>query len=367
MKQQKILKKKDFQSLLNLLAAEGYAVIGPQISDGAIVYQSLDHTSQLPIGFTDRQSPGSYTLEKSANEDAYFAWANGPQALKPLLFQSEELLWTASKDEANSIRFEQCLPVVKPIAVLGVRACDLAALELQDKHFLQKEFVDPYYQKRRESLLLIAVNCSHPSANCFCVSTGDGPSAQKHYDIVLTELDDVFLIASGSGKGEKICGLLSLTEATENNRQSAVEQEEAAIKVQTKRLPDIDVPVMLKNKTNHSRWDLIAEKCLACGNCTSVCPTCFCHTKKELHALDGKNSQHYRVWDSCFSLEHGYIHGGAVRSETSQQYRQWLTHKFSAWVEQYGRSGCVGCGRCISWCPVGIDVIEELSALSDEA
>jgi len=363
----KVLEKKDFESLLNALHLEGYSVIGPQISDGAIVYQTLDNSTQLPIGFTDRQQPGSYTLNKSQHNH-WFAWANGPQALKPLLFKPEESLWTAflAKDDDKTISFEAELPQVKPTAVLGVRACDLAALELQDKHFLQKEYVDPYYQKRRESLFLIAVNCSHPSENCFCASTGDGPFVQQSYDIVLTEIDDLFLISSGSEKGDKICRQLDLQDATDLHIESSSRQESHSINSQKKMLPVGDIASMLKNKTNHPQWDVIAETCLSCGNCTSVCPSCFCHSEKDLHALDGKSSEHIRLWDSCFSQEHGHIHGASIRTETSKQYRQWMTHKFSAWVEQYGSSGCVGCGRCISWCPVGIDVTEQLRILCDE-
>jgi len=114
---------------------------------------------------------------------------------------------------------------------------------------------------------------------------------------------------------------------------------------------------------DNDAWHDIAARCLSCGNCTLVCPTCFCHSENDVAELDGKTSSHYRDWDSCFSQGHSYIHGITIRSETSQRYRQWLTHKFASWHDQYGRSGCVGCGRCITWCPVGIDVTESITQL----
>ena len=364
--QEKILPKKNLDNLIRILQAEGYLVIGPQIVDDAIQYQALQEASQLPIGFSDEQKPGSYTITPSRRQNSYFAWANGPQALKPLLFKPKEILWAAEKDDSGAIHFQPHTPKPKPTAVLGIRACDLAALALQDKHFLQKEYVDPYYQQRRDALLLIAVNCSHPSANCFCVSTGDGPYVKQDCDIVLTELDDVFFVTSGSKKGGALIAQMQLQDATTEFDAACAEQEQQAIHAQTKTLPSMNVPSLLREKNTHPYWQKIAETCLSCGNCTAVCPTCFCHAEKDEPALHGKNSQHIRVWDSCFSQEHGYIHGMQIRVETSQQYRQWLTHKFSHWLEQYGRSGCVGCGRCISWCPVGIDVTESVSRLCHE-
>ncbi len=128
-----------------------------------------------------------------------------------------------------------------------------------------------------------------------------------------------------------------------------------------------DLPELLFGNLDHPRWEAVAQRCLACGNCTSVCPTCFCTSAHEESDLAGSASPHVRTWDSCFSEEHAAIHGANFRPTIVDRYRQWLTHKVGSWVAQFGTSGCVGCGRCIAWCPVGIDLTEELAAIRADA
>jgi len=110
-------------------------------------------------------------------------------------------------------------------------------------------------------------------------------------------------------------------------------------------------------------WDEVAKRCLACGNCTMVCPTCFCATMEDTGDLGNTLTERRRVWDSCFSIEFSYVHGGSVRTSAGARYRQWITHKLAAWHHQFGVSGCVGCGRCITWCPAGIDITAEAAAV----
>ncbi len=128
-------------------------------------------------------------------------------------------------------------------------------------------------------------------------------------------------------------------------------------------LDTTDIHDLLLNNLEHPRWAEVAERCLSCANCTMVCPTCFCASVEEVSDLSGDNVRRERAWDSCFTMEHSYTNTGTVRKTTASRYRQWLTHKLATWSDQFGTSGCVGCGRCVTWCPVAIDLTEEVAAI----
>lgn len=360
------LAREHLDRLLETLRSAGYRCVGPIARDGAIQYRDLPDSGLLPAGWRDDQTPGRYRLRHIDNP-RQFAWANGPQALKPYLFAPRETLWHAGRDSDGRLSFAPTMPEVRPLAVIGVRACDLAALRLQDAHFVDGLHRDPHYAARRDGLFLVAVNCSHPADTCFCVSTGDGPQAEGGCDLILDELDDGFVVRAASERGTGIAAGLPLEPVTPPRQHAVDRQREHAIAVQRRTLPARDLRPLFDGRLEHPRWVDVAARCLACGNCTSVCPTCFCHSEHELPAVDGSGSSHYREWDSCFTQGHSYIHGITIRADTRLRYRQWLTHKLGAWHDQYGRSGCVGCGRCISWCPVGIDITEEVAALAADA
>lgn len=347
----------DVQRLLDALLRRGLSVIGPRVHDGAIAHVPLSDAAELPRGVTDEQAPGRYRLQHTPST-RLFAWANGPQALKPLLFAAEEPLWSSSQSAEGTLSFSRRDPAAAALAVVGVRACDLAALAIHDRHFAN----DSHYQARRRGLFLVAVNCSHPAATCFCHSTGDGPASTEGYDLVLDELEDGLLLRAGSEAGNAVLQTLELAPAGRERHAAAAKQREAAVRAMSRRLPDADIATTLAQAGQHPHWDEVAARCLSCANCTSVCPTCFCYRESDQAGLDG-SSLRSRQWDSCFSPGHSYIHGKVIRVQPRHRYRQWLTHKLSAWQVQFGRSGCVGCGRCISWCPVGIDITAEVAAI----
>jgi len=357
----------DLQTLINVLAGHGYELIGPTIEQEAIVYGPITSIDDLPRGWTDVQEPGKYRLARR-DDDALFGYVVGPFSWKRFLFPPSATVATADRT-AEGWRMDT--PADKPpkYAFLGVRACELAALDVQDRVFLNGPYVDPIYRARREQALIVAVNCTQAAPTCFCTSMGTGPRCTAGFDLALTELVGVeiaesgFIVEVGSEIGAAILGELPTREvvveelsAADSARQRAVDQIQR--RMDTEGLRDV-----LLNNLEHPRWNQVAERCLSCSNCTMVCPTCFCSSVKEVSDLAGDHVERRREWESCFNIDFSYMNGGIVRNQIRSRYRQWLTHKLASWVDQFGTSGCVGCGRCITWCPVGIDLTEEVAAI----
>ena len=275
------------------------------------------------------------------------------QGLKPWLFAPSEPLWKTVRQADGRLDFAPVTPAPAPLAVLGARSCDLAALRMHDAHFAE----DPWYRERRKSLFIVAFDCHEPAAHCFCTATGDSPVCDQYFDLALAELDDGFVARVGSARGGEILDPLGLASARPEQRRAAERKSARACEVMEGQ-PDLsDVHEPLLANLNAPHWREIGRRCLGCGNCTAVCPSCFCSSEHE------SGDQHVRQWASCFEPEHSYMAGFHLRPDRAGRYRQWLTHKFATWHEQFGRSGCVGCGRCITACPVGIDPREEVQAL----
>jgi ferredoxin len=353
------LEREALGRLLDLLVERGYELIGPTVRDGAIVLDRIDGVGDLPRGVREVQGPGTYRLEQTG-DDRLFGWAHGPDSGKRFLFPPRETIQTGTKDAEGRVRIAPApLPDVR-YAFVGLRACDLHAIEIQDKVFM---VADPGYRERRERSIAIGVNCSTPGETCFCVSMGTGPRCTTGYDIALTELDDGFTAEAGTEAGADLLADLVTADADEAQVAASAAVTERAVERMGLRLETGDLPDLLYRNREHPRWDEVASRCLTCTNCTMVCPTCFCHDVTDQISLDGTEATREREWASCFSEEFSHMSFGEVRSSAKSRYRHWLTHKFSSWIDQFGTSGCVGCGRCITWCPVGIDVTEEIAAI----
>ncbi|QDU04225.1 Anaerobic sulfite reductase subunit A [Gimesia chilikensis] len=354
-----------FARLFDVLHSWGYEIIGPTIDQEAIVYDRLNSINDLPRGWTDIQEPGKYRLEER-DDQALFGYNVGPQSWKKNLFPPFSTLSKATKSDWvwNFSEPEEPTP---QYAFLGVRACELAAIGIQDKVFVGGPYVDPQYQRRRAAALVIAVNCTQAASTCFCTSMNTGPRCQQGFDLALTELPDGFLVEVGSEPGQKILQELETVEVSADQETQATAARQQAVDQIEREFDTTDIKDLLLSNLEHPQWDDVAERCLSCTNCTMVCPTCFCSSVEEVSDLAGEKVERQRVWDSCFNVEFSYMNGGLVRNGVRSRYRQWLTHKLASWIDQFGTSGCVGCGRCITWCPVGIDLTAEVAAIRESS
>jgi sulfhydrogenase subunit beta (sulfur reductase) len=351
--------------LIAILQARGFRVLGPRIRDGAIIYDDLSAASQLPIGWTDEQQGGSYRLSRR-QDAARFGYAVGPHSWKQFLFRPEVRLWRARRSPDDEMVVDEEPLEAKPMAFIGVRSCELHAIEIQDRVFMGGRHVDRDYANQREGAFLVAVNCITAGGTCFCASMGTGPKASAGYDLALTELLDGehrFLAEAGTERGAELLAELPQQPATAADLTVADAAIEATSSQMGRTMETDDIRNLLARNLENPRWDEVADRCLSCGNCTQVCPTCFCSSVEDTSDLTGDTAERTRVWDTCFSVDYSHIHGGSIRPSTKARYRQWMTHKLGTWIDQFGTSGCVGCGRCITWCPVAIDITEEVAAI----
>lgn len=361
------LQREDFDLLPAELAGAGYEVIGPRVVAGAIELGPINGAAELPVGVMDEQDGGSYRLAERG-DGALFGFSTGPQSWKRFLHPPVLKLWSSRRAAEGGIQFEPEPEEVRPRAFLGVRSCDLHAIAALDDALLNIEHPDEGYRARREAIFIVALNCSRAGGTCFCVSTDTGPKAESGYDLALTEvLDDrehYFVVESGTGTGERIAEALGVPAATEAELERAGRVVDSTARQMGRELETSGLAELLQRNLEHPRFDQVSERCLSCGNCTSVCPTCFCTDVEDVVDLAGEEAEHRRRWDSCFTLDFSHVHGGSVRTSVASRYRQWMTHKLSTWTEQFDNStGCVGCGRCITWCPVAIDITEEAAAI----
>ncbi|MBE3558833.1 MAG: 4Fe-4S dicluster domain-containing protein [Ktedonobacteraceae bacterium] len=362
-----VLERAQLQDLLTVLAQRGYEVIGPTVRDKAIVYDQITSIEDLPTGYTDEQDGGAYRL-KRRDDAALFGYAVGPHSWKRFLHPPVVRLWRArSGDAEKRVQIEPEAHEATKYAFLGVRSCELHAIAIQDTVFLAGAHKDPIYQSWRSDLCIIAVNCGQAGGTCFCASMQTGPQVSSGFDLALTEVLDEqrhhFVVQVGTDLGRDLLGALAYRPASSAEIAEAGQIVAETAQHMGRSLDTDGIKDLLYRNLEHPRWNEVATRCLSCANCTMVCPTCFCTTVEDVTDLSGQQAERWRKWDSCFTMDFSYIYGGSIRSSVSSRYRQWMTHKLASWIDQFGTSGCVGCGRCITWCPVGIDITEEARAI----
>lgn len=362
-----VARRDDLARLFEELRTAGYSLYGPTLRDETIVVDRIESIDDLPQGWSDEQEGGHYRLRRRS-DGLLFAYVLGAQGWKRQFYPPRQQLWRARKSGVR-IELTEAPRDEERRALIGVRPCEVASFKVLDRVLFGGQFRDPQYQARRDRAFVVAVNCSHPGGTCFCASMNTGPSASDGFDLALTEILDErghrFLIEAGSDAGAEILRPLGLPEAARHDVTAAAKVTEHAAKHMGRYLDTSGLKDLLYRNVQSAWWDDVALRCLSCGNCTMVCPTCFCGTINDLTNLPGDETERIRRWDSCFSLEFSYIHGGSVRQSGMSRYRQWLTHKLAAWVDQFGSFGCVGCGRCITWCPVGIDLTAEARGIRE--
>jgi ferredoxin len=358
-----VLSRSGLDELIAALVAGGYRVIGPTVRDEAIVLAELSSGTDLPAGWGIDSGPGHYRLRRRGDA-AVFAHSAGSQSWKQFLHPPRQALWSSDGDGFTAAREEPAR-----YAFLGVRACDLAAIAKLGTVLGGGAHADAAFAGRRQRLFVVAAGCTEPGAVCFCASMGTGPAPGPGYDLALTERIDEsghrFVVDVGSDEGQRVLAALPHRAATDAEIDDACAAVAAAATRMGRHMPAGDIAALLRESRESPHWADVASRCLTCGNCTMVCPTCFCTTTEEAVDLTGETAQRSQRWASCFETDFSYLHGGSVRVSGESRYRQWITHKLSTWHDQFGGSGCVGCGRCIAWCPTGIDITAEVGRLAE--
>lgn len=361
------LPRRELEQLIQVLREEQYTVLGPTVAHDTVVIRPIQSVDELPYGVRDDQDGGHYRLV-DGDPELCFEYVVGPDGPKRYLFPPELKLFDF---HVSGDRFvlDAGPPDPPKMAFLGVRPCELAAVRVQDQVFGVAEpgmfrcESESWYTQAREKALFIAVNCTRPGGTCFCASWGTGPAASEGFDLALTEIRSGFAVQVGSQRGRELLGRLRARKPTVAEVELVELKLQRACEQMGRRLETGDVKGLLDHTLEHAEWDDVAQRCLSCGNCTMVCPTCFCCTVEDSTHLARETVTRTRYWESCYTHRFSYITTGPERNTIRGRYRHWLRHKLGTWWDQFGQSGCIGCGRCITWCPVGIDLTEEVPRL----
>ncbi len=368
----RVLAAGELDTLFAALAARGYETLAPGVRDGVIRLVPASGAAELPAGMHDRQAPGSYALEDGGDGEL-FGYAVGPDSLKGQLLPPHQSVLRATPDEGG-LRIEPAPTEAARVAVVGARPCEVAATTVLERVLIGGAYPDPGAAARRKALFVVALECRRPATTCRCTSFGTGPGLEHGADLVMIELDPPpkrggdpgahrFLVRAQSPAGAEVLAALPTSEATRRD----ADRRRDALGAATRAIAASSNPeVVARGLLGHIEapgWEEIASRCLSCGNCTMVCPTCFCTEVRDRSDLSG-TLERERRWSSCFEVGHSLLTSGPVRRSVAARYRQWATHKLATWQTQFGTTGCVGCGRCVTWCPVGIDLGAEAAALA---
>ncbi|HEY1281747.1 MAG TPA: 4Fe-4S dicluster domain-containing protein, partial [Acidimicrobiales bacterium] len=319
------------QGLITALRQHGFTVIGPRRRGDVIALDEVRAVDDLPVGWTDEQEAATYRVV-AGDGRSLFGYALGPQSPRRYLSPPRRTLWTGERIGLDFvIRTRE--PDPPSYAFLGIRACELAAIDVQDRVLRDGRYPDPDYSAARERAFFVGVNCAAPAPTCFCASMDTGPEVRRGHDLVLTELLEggrhELLMEAATERGAAVldAALDGVPwRAAEPRDVQAVHDIVAATAARmTRRLDPETARDTLAANLHHPQWDDVADRCLSCTNCTLVCPTCFCSSVEDVTSIDGERTERSERWDSCFTLGHSTLHGmGSVRADVRSRYRQWL-------------------------------------------
>jgi len=331
----KVIKKVEIMGLLNLLS--DFEIFGPTTEDDTLTYQKLNG-EKLSLDFSNSTKPP---------KSVFF-----PQTEKMLEFEREGKQFTGVKEPERS---------GKPIILFGIRPCDASSITVLDKLF-SWDYIDPYYVDKRERATLISFSCTNPQMpqkNCFCTSVDGSPNSKKGTDMLWTDIGDSYYVESLSDKGKKIMetGKEFFKDASNDEKNAAQDVQKKAEDSMVRKLKKDGIGKALESNFDSKYWDQFSQRCLGCGVCTLLCPTCHCFDINDIISK-GKGWRE-RTWDSCQNCYYT-IHASGHNPRPARKHRQRnrIYHKFLYMNKNLDVLGCVGCGRCISGCPVNIDIIE---------